>query len=53
MFGSWILIRIEVKIQKLKMETWRAVDACNGSPEAQNGSLENLEVADAIILKRS
>ncbi len=43
MFGSWILIRIEVKIQKLKMETWRAVAAHNEGLEAQNGPLEGLE----------
>jgi hypothetical protein len=35
-FGSWIRIRINIKIQellRLKMKPWRAVDAQNGGVE--------------------
>jgi hypothetical protein len=37
-FGSWIRIRIKVKIQelqRLKMEPWKTVDAHNEDMEAQ------------------
>ncbi len=41
--GSWIRIRIRVKIQelkRLKIEPWRAVDAHNVGVEDKNGALE-------------
>ncbi len=48
-FGSWIRIRInririhiKAKIQRLKIEPWRAVDAHNGGLEDENRALEGL-----------